>query len=375
VIASQVDGVGTSGIWPAAKIYSNRVFAGAGTTSVADYMRAMNWCRQQPGVKVINVSLSGIAGATTTERRFLSDKIAEVRSNPYFINVVAAAGNNGSALTVGYPAVADGVFSVGASDATGALASFSNRGLGLDIATSGTDSCVTTSRGSRLASGSGTSFAAPVVSAVLAALRSYDTSLTPDQAEALLLDSADNVNGVKVLNAARAFRADPTVDTLASGSPITGVGQTAEIPCATAVPSPAGVATGDGQPTKAKSPEAAPSAPAMTVASSPLPAPIIDVPLPAATRPTARKLRAPTLRSVRYREGLLEIHIGGYERGDRSLCRVTYRTKHGLKSRTVVRARSMLRIRVPNWTSVRVRLRRAGAETSSAAVARAGREF
>jgi subtilisin family serine protease len=212
IIASQVDGKGTGGIWPAAKIYSARVFAGgASTAAVNDYIGAITWCESQAGVKVINLSLSGLGGASTAQRATVDDKIAEARSAPFNINVVAAAGNDGSPATVGYPATSAGVFAVGATDATGALASFSNRGVGLDIATFGVGTCVTTSSGSNLATGQGTSYAAPVVSAVLAAMRSYDASLTASQAELLLLDNADIVGSVKVLNAAKAFRADPAL--------------------------------------------------------------------------------------------------------------------------------------------------------------------
>ena len=50
VIASQVDGVGTSGIWPAAKVYSSRVFAGGQSAKALDYMRALNWCVSVPAV-------------------------------------------------------------------------------------------------------------------------------------------------------------------------------------------------------------------------------------------------------------------------------------------------------------------------------------
>ncbi len=199
VVASQPDGIGTSGIWPAAKIYSSRVFAGAATTTVNDYIRAMAWCSNQAGVKVINLSLSGLGATTIAQRDSLNDKITEVLGAPYFINVVAAAGNNGSATTVGYPASANGVFAVGATNSSGVIAPFSNRGAGLDISTLGVDVCITTSRGTRLASGDGTSYAAPLVSASLAALRSYDPALSPAHAEQLLLDGADIVNGFRSL--------------------------------------------------------------------------------------------------------------------------------------------------------------------------------
>ncbi len=60
-IASQVDGRGSAGIWPAAKIISVRVFSrpDAGATA-SEYQRAVNECTK-PGraVRVINISLGG----------------------------------------------------------------------------------------------------------------------------------------------------------------------------------------------------------------------------------------------------------------------------------------------------------------------------
>ena len=153
--------------------------------------------------------------------------------------------------TVGYPASAASVFAVGATDATGALVPFSNRGMGLDMAAFGANSCLTTNRGTRLAQGSGTSYAAPVVSAVLAAMRSYDPTLTPDAAEQLLLNNADVVGGIKVLNTAKAFRSDPALAALAAGAPGTGLGAAVTNTCeATPVTSGGGVSDRGESPAK-----------------------------------------------------------------------------------------------------------------------------
>jgi subtilisin family serine protease len=380
IIASQIDGKGTGGIWPAAKVYSSRVFAGGSMTTAADYIRALNWCESQSDVKVVNLSLSGLASATTSERANLNDKIAEVRAAPYKMNVVASAGNNGSLSTVGYPALADGVFAVGATDAAGVLAPFSNRGTGLDIATFGTETCVSTSHGTHLASGAGTSFAAPVVSAVLAALRSYDPSLTPDQAETLLLNNAETVAGVKVLNAAKAFRANTTVSSLATGAPTTGLGglvlNACDAPHAPASVSGGGGGASGGPVHVSKAPE---QAPPTVVLPTPVPPPIIDAELPPGDSLAALKPATPILRSVTYRRGVLTVRVSGFRSGEHALFTVSCRVKHRHSSRTVtksfVRESSTLKARVPNWTRIRVQLQRPGVGTSKVLVVRPNSDF
>ena len=380
VIASQIDGVGTNGIWPAGRVYSNRVFAGGSTTTVADYNRAIDWCRSQPNVKVINLSLSGLAAASTAERGFLNNKITQVRDAPYRINVVAAAGNNGSHATVGYPALADGVLAVGATDASGALAGFSNRGTGLDIATFGTATCVTTGYGTHLAEGAGTSFATPVVSAVLAALRSYNPGLTPDEAEALLLNNADVVGGVKILNAAKAFRADPTIASLAASAPASGLNAAVANACE---PPPVAAAAGGGGGGGGASggakdvdrSDAQRSPQTITVTPNPVPAPIVDVELPSDDPFATLKPQRPMLRSVKHRRGVLTVRISGYQPGERALYRVTYRAKGKTKTRRYVRKSGTLKVRVRNWKVIRVQLQRPGVGISRTLVIRPNVEF
>src|SRR5690606_38379051 len=104
-----------------------------------------------------------------------------------------------------YPAVFPQVFSVSATDAAGSLAPFANRSADLDIATFGTEVCVTTGSGHRMGIASGTSYAAPIAATALNALRSYLPALTPDAAEQALINSARIVNGVRVLDVAQTF--------------------------------------------------------------------------------------------------------------------------------------------------------------------------
>jgi hypothetical protein len=264
------------------------------------------------------------------------------------------------------------VFGVGATDGAGTLAGFSNRGVGLDISTLGVDSCVTTSYGSNLATAQGTSYAAPVVSAVLAAMRSYDPSLTPDRAEQLLLDNADAVGGVKVLNAARAFRADPALAFYAAGAPTTGVDASVGNVCA---PPPAVAAGGGGGGVagvaKVMPASRTPAAPAPTVVVSPAPAPapMVAVQLPTDDPLAEPKPAKPTLRSVTMRRGVLTVRVAGRLRGERVVLRLDH--KQYVRSSSTVK----VRLKQKKWRVMRIQLQRPGVGLSETLVVRSSKEF
>src|SRR5215213_2294088 len=79
VIASQLDGRDSVGIWPQARIVSVRVFAGSGGgTTVAALVAALERCRQL-GASVVNLSLSGLDSATSDELQWLGDYTATLR--------------------------------------------------------------------------------------------------------------------------------------------------------------------------------------------------------------------------------------------------------------------------------------------------------
>jgi hypothetical protein len=343
VIASQIDGVGTNGIWPAARVLSRRVFAGptSGTTA-NDYIRAIQWCINDPAdqVKVINLSLSGLS-ATLDDRASLEDKIGQVRRPPYSVNVVAAAGNGGLEH-VGYPGSGAGVFSVGATDTSGALAPFSNRGPDLDISTFGTGTCLTTGGGSRLGVGEGTSYSAPIVSAVLAALRSYRSDLSPDQAERLLLDHGGITTASAQVDAAAAFRAAGLAQLVPVHAPAP------RSPCF----SPPAAAAGDtASPFGIDSAEPLPSAAAVAgddarvVRVAGYPAPVVDA-LPSPKGQVHGGPTRPTLRSIAFRRGVLDIRVSGLGPGQQAVFHVDGERR--------VRTHGELRIRVRRWRRVRV---------------------
>jgi len=361
VISSQVDGVGASGIWPAAKVLSNRVFNG-GNATANSYIQAFNWC-QTPGfgVKVINLSLAGLQ-MTNIERNQLQTKITQARTAG--INVVAAAGNNGLS-NLAYPAAYPEVFSVAATDASGQLASFSNRGSGLDIATFGAGVCVTTASGYQMGEGNGTSYAAPIVSAALDALRSYKPSLTPDQAEAALTNAARTVNGVKVLDVKQAFINEglSSVVNAYTGGPAA--------PCEVVLSGGGGGGGGSGAAggAGAAKPTSGASAPTQTVVvqQPEVAPPMISVVLPT-DDPFAELLpHQPTLKRISFSKGRLRIAISGRRAGERAI--------YTVDGKRYVRSASTLTVKVKKWKTVTVQLQRAGIGTSPQLTVKRNREF
>ena len=184
-LAGQVNGWGGAGLWPRAKIVSVRVFPPGGKrATAAAYLRGLSECVQVPAVRVINLSLGDIDGSPR-EIDELRDRIRDYRVRRDY-NIVAAAGNRGGQLEM--PASFPEALAVGAADKAGDLCSFSARGEGLDIVAPGCDLVQADQRGN-VATFAGTSFAAPIVSAAIAAYRTYSGAGAAD-AERELVASA-----------------------------------------------------------------------------------------------------------------------------------------------------------------------------------------
>jgi serine protease len=124
------------------------------------------------GAMVVNLSLGGPGQGQT-----LCDAVGYAGSQG--VVVVAAAGN-GSADTPNYPAACPGAVSVAATDTNGDFAYFSSYGRWVSLAAPGIDILSTRSDNS-FAIASGTSFAAPIVSAVAALVAAQHPDWSPGQ--------------------------------------------------------------------------------------------------------------------------------------------------------------------------------------------------
>ena len=154
---------------------------GAGFAS--DVSRAVVWAADQ-GARLINASLGGPLEDSSLAA---AAQYAQARG----ALLVAAAGNDSSSQ-LDFPAALPAVVSVGASNQSDALYSFSNRGAA--VAAPGENT--TTARGGGYERFVGTSSAAPVVSGIAGLLFSLVPGATPGQVASALEQSAVPIEGV-----------------------------------------------------------------------------------------------------------------------------------------------------------------------------------
>lgn len=137
-------------------------------------------CAVADGADIINMSLSGPGESQT-----MTDSVnAAVEKG---VNVVVAAGNDKADLSKTYysPACVESAFTVSAVTQTNALASYSNRNGPIDIAAPG-DNVKSSYLNNTYMVMSGTSMAAPLVSAGLAVVRSAYPNKTAEEAQEML---------------------------------------------------------------------------------------------------------------------------------------------------------------------------------------------
>jgi hypothetical protein len=133
------------------------------------------------GAHIINCSFGDIV------RSMLVARALELAADAGVV-VVASSGNSGSDLPH-YPSDEQSVLSIGAASATGRPTAFSSYGDRLFLLAPGQD-MITASLGGGFQRVSGTSFAAPLVSATVALLRSLRPELTAEQIRTILAESA-----------------------------------------------------------------------------------------------------------------------------------------------------------------------------------------
>lgn len=185
IIAAAVDGSGTEGLAPDVKILPVRVLDREGSGDDAVIAQGILWAVRN-GAQVINLSLGG-----TDRDPLLADAVERAVTGG--VIVVAAAGNTGESGDVMYPAAHPTVLAVGATGPDDRTAIFSTRGDYVDIAAPGS-MILSTFPGSQYRYESGTSMAAPFVSAAAAVLigRSWSSS----DALARLLASTYDIDSV-----------------------------------------------------------------------------------------------------------------------------------------------------------------------------------
>ena len=202
-IASVIAGHGNAltGIAPSAEILSYRVTDREGISDSFTVASAILHAIED-GADVINISLGGEEGSEVL-RRAVSYALEQG------VPVVASVGNDGVGF-VNYPAAYDGVIGVTSVGASGAVASFSNFGDGVDFGAPGVG-VLTASDSRDMANFSGTSISAAMVTGAIAMQLGLDPGLSPAEIEKLLVNFSnesgkpgpDKVSGHGVLSLAR----------------------------------------------------------------------------------------------------------------------------------------------------------------------------
>ncbi|MFO0550391.1 MAG: S8 family peptidase [Polyangiaceae bacterium] len=190
IAQSTNNGIGATGLAFDVRLMPIKVLDKGGWGTTVDIANGIRWASDH-GAQVINLSLGGPRNSG-----ILEDAIAHARSQGTV--VVAAAGNSGG--SVGYPGGSAGVIGVSATDQADALAAFSSRGKGVDIAAPGVDVvqqtiCENGKNKCEVFPGwRGTSMASPHVAAAAALLVGMGVS-DPDAVERTLAANARVVDG------------------------------------------------------------------------------------------------------------------------------------------------------------------------------------
>lgn len=144
-------------VYGASVVYAQDVYNQGAT--VLHLLQALDWLIAEPSLQVINISMTG------PPNRLLAQGVAVAQHNGKVI--VAAAGNEGPFAGPLYPAAYDGVVAVTAVAIDGSIYRWANQGEHLSF--SGLGVSVPTARvDGSIGRESGTSMAAPVISAFLA---------------------------------------------------------------------------------------------------------------------------------------------------------------------------------------------------------------
>ena len=176
------NGIGVASVAWACSIMPVRISDNYGYATDSSIAAGLTWAADH-GARVANVSYN-VAGSSTVSRaaRYFQRKGGVV---------AVAAGNQGMFIDVPDDPY---LLTVGATNSEDVLYSWSNTGGGVDLVAPG--SAFTIANGGGYAVATGTSNAAPIAAAAAALLFSVNPSLTPDEVQVALEESADDLGAI-----------------------------------------------------------------------------------------------------------------------------------------------------------------------------------
>ncbi len=205
-----------SGAWlepegpPPIRIRPVKIFDGKGYGKIRDIIAGLTWCAEQ-GCAVINLSF-GTDGKTS---RALHRAICEIEGAGVLL--IGAAGNDGHRGEVDVPGRYPEVLAVAACNRQDRLARFSSRGPEVDLVAPGSG-VISLAPGGGYVRMSGTSMAAPHVTAAAALLLSAEPGISPPAIRSRLKTTAEWLptipaiaQGAGLLRADRLLRGRPQV--------------------------------------------------------------------------------------------------------------------------------------------------------------------
>jgi len=198
IVAALNNTIGVVGVGSAVDLYAIKVLDANGSGFLSDVIEGIQWATVN-GMQVINMSLG-----TGSDIQSFHDAVIAAKNAG--VVVVAAAGNSGGSVI--FPAAYSEAIAVSATDKNNVIASFSSRGLEIDLAAPGV-SIYSTYKRTGYATLSGTSMAAPHVAGSAALVLNtpvggYDFNPNgkwdPDEVQKKLQDRAVNLGNTGVDN-------------------------------------------------------------------------------------------------------------------------------------------------------------------------------
>lgn len=201
-VANGTEGVsgpgGIMGVAPKASIYAIKAFDKNGSAFVSDIILGIDWCVRNK-IDIINMSF-GMKNKSVSLRDTI--KVAYDAG----LIIVASSGNEGKQHSIDFPARFAQTIAVGATNKTRQIASFSNRGKGINIYAPG-DQIYSAWSNNKYNLVSGTSMATSHVTGVIALMLSLNPKLTTNRVKALLKRTATPIKGKSHVGEVSALKA------------------------------------------------------------------------------------------------------------------------------------------------------------------------